>query len=263
MISPPIPQLTPTSRIGPAALSSVAAVPEGGTMPAPAADLEPLSQVFNAPPSEQQARLLAALSDQSAGPASVAKAVPWGELADGADVDAALGLRARHLDAGIALADELIAQLSLALQTAPDAATRNRLQAAIGGLQQFKEDLRTHRRQDEERSQRLRDDERQATKVSERKRLAREALEARAAIRFDTGQSSGLQLGDRLHAQMQRALIAQTVASGERFAPPGGPLDLGVAMATHLDGLLRPARFVDTSAAELLARLRGRLAATD
>jgi len=130
-------------------------------------------------------------------------------------------------------------------------------------LQQFKEDVREHRRQDDERSQRLRDDERQSIKAGERKRLTREALEARAAIHFDTGRWPALRLGDRLHAQMQRALIAQTVAGGERFAPPGGPLDLGVALATHLDGLLRPARLVDMSAAELLARLRGRLAATD
>jgi hypothetical protein len=229
-------------------------------MPAPPESGQSLIEALAAHQSDHQARFLAAVADPVSGQFDLAAASSSADAVSFDEVGAALQWRARHFDAALAVADELIAQLNLALQSAPDAASRNRLQVAISGLQQFKEDLRTQKNREAERGLRLRDEQRQTAKTAERKRLVQEALQIRLALRAPACGPTAARLSDGIQGRMQAALLAQAAARGARFDPPGGPLGLDSSLAIHLGALMQGAAIENATAGELLQRIKSRLA---
>lgn len=229
-------------------------------MPAPPESAQSLTQALAAHQDDHQAHFLAALADPVTGPLDLAAASSLTDTVRFDEVGAALQWRGQHFDAGLAVADELIAQLHLALHSAPDAASRNRLQVAISGLEQFKEDVRTQKNRDAERGLRLRDEERQTAKTAERKRLVQQALQMRFALRAQAGGSTAVRLSDATQGRMQAALLAQAAARGARFDPPGGPLGLESSLAIHLGALMQGTAIDHATAGELLQRIKSKLA---
>ncbi|MEN9775633.1 MAG: hypothetical protein RL322_2703 [Pseudomonadota bacterium] len=160
----------------------------------------------------------------------------------------ALDFRVNHYQAAQTLADEWIHRVGVAMEHTRDPATLRRLQGVLDGLQQFKSDLHTAEQGDRERAHRLLEDERLAQTAAERFRLAKQLSGGTVKKPFSAKTWYSFKLFDGIRARCQQALIRRTGAQGGAFQPPGGPLHLRTALATHLSGVLTAGGLTDCGA---------------
>jgi hypothetical protein len=170
-------------------------------------------------------------------------------------VDDALDFRVNQFQSAQTLADELLAQVGLAMEHARDPAALQKLKTVYDGLQRFKTDAKAAESRDRERAEQLRAREQAVQTASERLRLAKQLLGGTVKKPFAAKTWQKFKLIDGIRARFQQASIRRAGKNGEAFQPPGSPLHLRTALATHLAGVMSAAPFPGTGANALQKQL--------